>query len=82
MGQRNGAGTDRRQTPRADEPGSERTDEDRRVDDAATSADYRDRDEALTGCSLRVCPRGHDGQMRIVERLIGAPTRPRMVDTS
>ena len=53
-----------------------------RVDDAATSADYRDRDEALTGCSLRVCPRGHNGQMRIVERLVGAPTRPRIVDTS
>ena len=53
-----------------------------RVDDAATSADYRDRNEALTGCSLRVCPRCHNGQMWIVERLVGAPTRPRIVDTS
>ncbi|MBA3886566.1 MAG: hypothetical protein H0X67_12675 [Acidobacteria bacterium] len=53
-----------------------------RVDDAATSADYRDCYEALTGCSLRVCPRCHDGPMRIVERLIGAPTRPRIFDTS
>ncbi len=53
-----------------------------RVDDAATSADYRDRYEALTGCSLRVCPRCHNGQMWIVERLVGAPTRPRIVDTS
>ena len=46
-----------------------------RVDHGATSADYRDRDEALTGCSLRVCPRCHNGQMRIVERLVGTPAR-------
>ncbi len=35
---------------------------------AATSPpDYRDRYEALTGISLRVCPVCHDGHMRVIE---------------
>ena len=53
-----------------------------RVGHTTISADDRDRDEALTGCSWRVCPRCHDGQMRVVERLVGAPDRPRIFDTS
>jgi hypothetical protein len=35
--------------------------------------DYRDRTEALTGTSLRVCPVCHRGQMIVIERLV--PTR-------
>lgn len=50
--------------------------------DAAAPADYRDRYEALTGRSLRVCPRCQDGHMLVVERLVGAPDRPRILDTS
>ncbi len=51
---------------------------------AATAApDYRDRVEALTGFSLRVCPVCHHGEMTIIERLLPAP-RARFVhpDTS
>ena len=36
--------------------------------------DYRDRHEALTGLSLRVCPHCHLGTMRVVEVI--AATRP------
>jgi len=36
---------------------------------AATAPDYRDRVEALTGISLRVCPACHHGEMIIIERL-------------
>lgn len=53
-----------------------------RVGHPTIPADYRDRYEALTGCSLRVCPRCHDGHMLVVERLVGAPDRPRILDTS
>ena len=34
-----------------------------------TPADYRDRTEALTGMSLRVCPACHHGQLIVIERL-------------
>jgi hypothetical protein len=44
--------------------------------------DYRDRYEALTGRSLRVCPRCHTGQMIVVEHLAGSPDGPRGLDTS
>ena len=53
-----------------------------RVGHATIAADYRDRYEALTGCSLRACPRCHDGQMRVVDGLVSAPDRPRILDTS
>ncbi len=46
------------------------------------STDYRDRYEALTGRSLRVCPCCHDGQMRVVECLVGARGRPAILDSS
>jgi Putative transposase len=40
---------------------------------AATAApDYRDRVDALTGISLRVCPACHHGEMIIIERLLPA----------
>src|SRR5712691_5305307 len=41
--------------------------------DAPPPTDYRDRTEALTGKSLRVCPVCHRGQMVVIERLV--PTR-------
>ena len=41
--------------------------------DAPPPTDYRDRTEALTGTSLRVCPVCHRGQMVVIERLV--PTR-------
>jgi hypothetical protein len=44
--------------------------------------DYRDRYEALTGRSLRVCPRCHSGQMVVVEHLPDGPGSPRGLDTS
>jgi putative transposase len=39
---------------------------------ATTAPDYRDRAEALTGISLRVCPACHRGEMIIIERLMPA----------
>jgi len=42
--------------------------------------DYRDRYEDLTGCSLRACPRCHQGRMRVIELL--APGRPAITNTS
>jgi hypothetical protein len=50
---------------------------------APTAPDYRDRVEALTGVSLRVCPACHHGEMIIIERLLPA-ARPGFVnpDTS
>ncbi len=50
---------------------------------ATVAPDYRDRVEALTGFSLRVCPVCHHGEMTIIERLLPAP-RARFVhpDTS
>jgi hypothetical protein len=40
---------------------------------ATAATDYRDRAEALTGISLRVCPACHHGQMIVIELL--RPTR-------
>ena len=45
------------------------------------ATDYRDRYEALTGRSLRRCPRCHDGSMRAVDRLDGS-RHPGFVVTS
>jgi hypothetical protein len=53
-----------------------------RVSPGTIPVDYRDRYEALTGCSLRVCPHCHDGHMLVVERLVGAPDRPHICNTS
>lgn len=44
--------------------------------------DYRDRYEALTGRSLRVCPRCQGGPMQVVECLVRASRRPPRLDTS
>jgi hypothetical protein len=50
---------------------------------AATSpSDYRDRYEALTGISLRVCPVCRDGHMRIVEHLARDRWGSAFIDTS
>ena len=40
-----------------------------RPDATPGALDYRDRYHALTGRSLRVCPRCHDGQMQLVDGL-------------
>jgi hypothetical protein len=45
-----------------------------------STADYRDRLEALTGTSLRRCPTCHRGQMVVIERL--RSPRLRLPDTS
>ena len=47
-----------------------------------TSTDYRDRYEALTGRSLRQCPRCHDGNMHVVDRLGGPWVHPAILDSS
>ena len=44
--------------------------------------DYRDRVEALTGVSLRVCPVCHDGQMVAIVLDIAAWPTPTVIDTS
>ncbi len=44
--------------------------------------DYRDRVEALTGVSLRVCPVCHDGQMVAMVVDIRASVAPTVIDTS
>jgi hypothetical protein len=49
---------------------------------SAVSADYRDRYEALTGCSLKSCPRCHVGQMLVVEHLVAARRGATFPDTS
>jgi hypothetical protein len=50
---------------------------------AIAAPDYRDRVEALTGISLRICPACHHGEMTLIERLVPA-ARTRFVspDTS
>ena len=53
-----------------------------RPDDAPAFIDYRDHYEALTGRSLRVCPRCHGGQMQRVECLVGIGGRPAILDSS
>jgi len=42
---------------------------------ATAPADYRDRYDALTGISLRVCPHCHDGQMLTIEHVAPAADR-------
>jgi hypothetical protein len=49
---------------------------------SSSRPDYRDRYEALTGISLRTCPRCHDGQMCIVEHLARACCGSAIPDTS
>ena len=46
------------------------------------ATDYRDRYEALTGRSLRRCPRCHDGNMQAVDHLAGAWGCPVILDSS
>jgi len=44
--------------------------------------DYRDRYQALTGRSLRVCPMCHDGQMLVIEQVAPASGRSMIMDSS
>ena len=53
-----------------------------RPDATPGAIDYRDRYHALTGRSLRVCPRCHDGQMQLVDGLVGTARRPAILDSS
>ena len=46
------------------------------------ATDYRDRYEALTGRSLRQCPRCDDGSMLVVDLLAGRWVSPAIVDSS
>ena len=46
------------------------------------TTDYRDRYEALTGRSLRRCPRCHDGNMHAVDRLADEWACPAILDSS
>ena len=48
----------------------------------AEVADYRDRYEALTGRSLRQCPRCHEGNMQPTNHPAGAWAYPAIVDSS
>ena len=50
--------------------------------DAPVSTDYRDRYEALTGRSLRVCPHYQTGQMHVLECLVRTRERPAILDSS
>ena len=45
-------------------------------------ADYRDRYEALTGISLRICPVCHTGHMLVIEHLARAGRRVPIIDSS
>ena len=47
-----------------------------------TAVDYRDRYEALTGRSLRRCPRCDDGNMLVVDLLAGKWGLPAILDSS
>ena len=46
------------------------------------TTDYRDRYEALTGRSLRRCPRCNDGNMLVVDHLAGKWVSPAILDSS
>ena len=46
------------------------------------ATDYRDRYEAVTGRSLRRCPRCHDGNMHTVDHLADVRGRPAFLDSS
>ena len=48
----------------------------------AVPPDYRDRDEALTGRSLRACPACHAGHMLVIEHVPRVQWRPSITDTS
>jgi hypothetical protein len=52
------------------------------VDEATAPTDYRARYEALTGCSLRVCPRCREGSMLVIEHLVAGTSRPAILDSS
>ncbi len=45
-------------------------------------ADYRDRYEALTGVSLRVCPRCQDGHMLVIEYVARTQAASTIIDSS
>src|SRR6266851_4332883 len=49
---------------------------------ASPATDYRDRTEALTGISLRICPACHRGQMIVTKRLLPVPRMAFSPDTS
>lgn len=51
-------------------------------EDAPVIRDYRDRYQALTGRSLRVCPQCHDGQMQLVDSVVTTARRPAILDSS
>ena len=53
-----------------------------RPDATPVALDYRDRYHALTGRSLRVCPRCHDGQMQLVDGRVATARRPASLDSS
>ena len=53
-----------------------------RPDATPVSIDYQDRYHALTGRSLRLCPRCHDGQMQLVDGLVATARRPAILDSS
>jgi len=50
--------------------------------DTTSPVEYRDRAEALTGVSLRVCPACRHGQMIVIERLLPAHVSVPILDTS
>lgn len=50
--------------------------------DGRVTTDYRDRYEALTGRSLRRCPRCDDGNMLVVDHLAGKRVSPAILDSS
>jgi hypothetical protein len=49
---------------------------------ASAATDYRDRSEALTGLSLRICPACHHGQMIASARLLPVRMAVLILDTS
>ncbi len=53
-----------------------------RPDATPVALDYRDRYHALTGRSVRLCPRCHDGQMPLVDGLVATARRPAILDSS
>ena len=48
----------------------------------SATIDYRERYEALTGRSLRQCPRCDDGHMHVVDCLAGQWASPALLDSS
>ena len=66
--------TDCRRLLHTPPPSAERTE--------PATTDYRDRFEALTGRSLRRCPRCQDGDMHVVDHLVNAWPGPAILDSS